>query len=120
MWGSSPTSVADTAAVDPANMTSGQREALMDNVKQQIAIANAQELIQRLSDKCVRKCLQKPGQSLDKYEKVVCIEFDNDKFLQQCLSNCMDRFMESWTNVSTAYQQRLHQESSMGGGMAGF
>jgi hypothetical protein len=60
------------------------------NVKQQIAVANAQELIQvasaslfnylkvwcnqlilqRLSDKCVRKCLQKPGQSLDKYEKV--------------------------------------------------
>jgi hypothetical protein len=41
-------------------------------------------------------------------------------FVQQCLSNCMDRFMESWTGVSGAYQQRLQHEAAVGGGMAAY
>lgn len=44
--------------------------AIMEQVKVQIAVANAQELLQRMTDKCFRKCIGKPGGSLDNSEQV--------------------------------------------------
>lgn len=90
MWSgssSSSSSGTDMSNIDPANMTSAQRDTVMESVKAQVALVQAQELIQvcsfvrlslmfivclvqRLSDKCIRKCIQKPGTSLDKYDKV--------------------------------------------------
>jgi hypothetical protein len=46
MWGDASKSSSADTPIDPTNMSSTQREALMMNVKQQIAVANAQELIQ--------------------------------------------------------------------------
>ncbi|CAG7734751.1 unnamed protein product [Allacma fusca] len=54
------------------------KDELMDQVKQQIAVVNAQELLQKMTDKCFRKCVTKPGSSLDSGE-------------QKCIAMCMDR-----------------------------
>ncbi|CAG0888924.1 unnamed protein product [Darwinula stevensoni] len=82
----------------PGGALSGsQRDEIMDQVKQQIAIANAQELLQRMSDKCFKKCISKPGTSLDSYE-------------QRCISMCMDRYMDTWNVVSRTYANRLQRE----------
>uniref|UniRef100_UPI00358E63FE mitochondrial import inner membrane translocase subunit Tim13-like isoform X2 n=1 Tax=Myxine glutinosa TaxID=7769 RepID=UPI00358E63FE len=43
--------------------------ALMEQVKVQIAMANVQELIERVTDKCFKKCIGKPGTSLDNTEQ---------------------------------------------------
>lgn len=43
---------------------------LIDQVKQQIAVANAQELLQQMTTKCFKKCIGKPGTSLDSSEQV--------------------------------------------------
>uniref|UniRef100_A0A8V1ADI7 Mitochondrial import inner membrane translocase subunit n=1 Tax=Gallus gallus TaxID=9031 RepID=A0A8V1ADI7_CHICK len=43
---------------------------IMEQVKVQIAVANAQELLQRMTDKCFRKCIGKPGGALDNSEQV--------------------------------------------------
>uniref|UniRef100_A0A7N4NIT6 Tim10-like domain-containing protein n=1 Tax=Sarcophilus harrisii TaxID=9305 RepID=A0A7N4NIT6_SARHA len=43
---------------------------IMEQVKVQIAVANAQELLQRMTNKCFRKCIGKPGSSLDNSEQV--------------------------------------------------
>ncbi|CAG0914867.1 unnamed protein product [Notodromas monacha] len=51
-------------------ITSAQREEIMGAVKQQIAIANTQELLTKMSDKCFHKCITKPGTSLDSSEQV--------------------------------------------------
>ena len=72
-------------------MTGAQREELIEQVKQQIAIATAQELLtvflkkyskfyhkvssfflnlQKISEKCFKKCIIKPGSSLDSSEQV--------------------------------------------------
>nr|AAW78985.1 GekBS139P [Gekko japonicus] len=56
---------------------------IMEQVKVQIAVANAQELLQRMTDKCFRKCIGKPGGSLDNSE-------------QKCIAMCMDRYMDAW------------------------
>lgn len=43
---------------------------IMDQVKQQIAVANAQELLTQMTTKCFKKCVNKPGTSLDASEQV--------------------------------------------------
>lgn len=82
-------------------LTSVQKEQLLDQVKQQVALASAQELIQKMSDKCFKKCVYKPGTSLDSSE-------------QKCLAMCMDRYMDTWNTISKAYSGRLQREH--GGG----
>ncbi|XP_074834506.1 mitochondrial import inner membrane translocase subunit Tim13 [Carettochelys insculpta] len=70
---------------------------IMEQVKVQIAVANAQELLQRMTDKCFRKCIGKPGSALDNSE-------------QKCIAMCMDRYMDAWNTVSRAYNSRLQRE----------
>ncbi|KAL4658889.1 mitochondrial import inner membrane translocase subunit Tim13 [Arapaima gigas] len=76
---------------------------IMEQVKVQIAVANAQELLQasnrpaRMTDKCFKKCIGKPGGSLDNSE-------------QKCIAMCMDRYMDAWNTVSRAYNSRLQRE----------
>lgn len=88
-FGSSSSS---SPSIDPA-----QREQLMDSVKQQVALANAQEILQRMSEKCFKKCITRPGSSLDNSE-------------QKCIAMCMDRYMDSWNLVSRVYSSRLSKE----------
>uniref|UniRef100_A0A8C4RCH5 Mitochondrial import inner membrane translocase subunit n=1 Tax=Eptatretus burgeri TaxID=7764 RepID=A0A8C4RCH5_EPTBU len=71
--------------------------ALMEQVKVQIAMANVQELIERVTDKCFKKCIGKPGTSLDNTE-------------QKCIAMCMDRYMDAWNTVSRSYSTRLKRE----------
>ncbi|NXK89603.1 TIM13 translocase, partial [Formicarius rufipectus] len=95
---------------------------IMEQVKVQIAVANAQELLQRMTDKCFRKCIGKPGGSLDNSEQVrtggragdprpPCSERPLRLYVpQKCIAMCMDRYMDSWNTVSRAYNSRLQRE----------
>ena len=49
---------------------SAQKRQVMEQVKNQVAVANAQELLQKMSDKCFKKCIYRPGASLDTSEQV--------------------------------------------------
>ncbi|XP_034035739.1 mitochondrial import inner membrane translocase subunit Tim13 [Thalassophryne amazonica] len=70
---------------------------IIEQVKVQIAVANAQELLQRMTDKCFKKCVCKPGSTLDNSE-------------QKCIAMCMDRYMDCWNIVSRTYNSRLQRE----------
>ncbi|XP_055614270.1 mitochondrial import inner membrane translocase subunit Tim13 [Uranotaenia lowii] len=83
------------------NLSSAQKGELMDQVKQQIALANAQELLTKMTEKCFKKCVGKPGTELDSSE-------------QKCIAMCMDRYMDSWNLVSRSYTQRIQQEQHRG------
>ncbi|KAF8240679.1 hypothetical protein L208DRAFT_1384103 [Tricholoma matsutake] len=87
--GSSPT-------VSPSEMTA-RKDAMMNSVRQEIALANAQELMNKASDRCFLKCVTKPGSSLSSSE-------------QTCLSRCMDRYMEAFNIVSRTYIARISRE----------
>ncbi|XP_073830676.1 mitochondrial import inner membrane translocase subunit Tim13-like [Musca autumnalis] len=80
-----------------SNLSNVDKGELMEQVKQQIAVANAQELLTKMTEKCFNKCINKPGTSLDSSE-------------QKCISMCMDRFMDSWNLVSRTYGNRLQRE----------
>nr|CUU97752.1 hypothetical transcript [Hymenolepis microstoma] len=81
------------------NLTPAQRTQIMEQMKAEVAIASARDLMDQLTNKCFEKCITRPGTSLDNSE-------------QKCLSNCMDRYMDSMNFVSKVFLARLRQESS--------
>ncbi|XP_037949748.1 mitochondrial import inner membrane translocase subunit Tim13-like [Teleopsis dalmanni] len=81
------------------SLSGADKGELIEQVRQQIAVANAQELLTKMTEKCFKKCVGKPGVTLDSSE-------------QKCISMCMDRFMDSWNLVSRAYGTRLQREQN--------
>ncbi|KAJ7542362.1 hypothetical protein O6H91_10G103000 [Diphasiastrum complanatum] len=57
-------------------------EVLMDQVKQQLAQAYAEEFFGTLREKCFAKCVTKPGTSLSGSES-------------SCISRCVERYIEA-------------------------
>jgi len=78
------------------NVNKGQ---IMERLQTELAVASAQELLQRMTDKCFKKCVTKPGTSLDSSD-------------QKCVAMCMDRYIDAVNLVTRAYTQRLQQEQS--------
>jgi len=74
-----------------------RKEAVMNSVRSEIALANAQELMNKTNEKCFLKCVTKPSTSLSSAE-------------QTCLNRCLDRYMEAFNIVSKAYISRISKE----------
>uniref|UniRef100_A0A915EQM6 Mitochondrial import inner membrane translocase subunit n=1 Tax=Ditylenchus dipsaci TaxID=166011 RepID=A0A915EQM6_9BILA len=88
-------------------MTPEQQSQMISGIRQEAALANLQNLITMLTEKCTVKCVSNPGSVLSGSEK-------------QCLQRCMDRFIESWDLVTKTLHGRLQQEmanSSSSSGM---
>ena len=69
--------------MDPAqlaNLSPSQKEEIMQTVQQQVALANMQELLQKVTDKCFKKCITSPGSSMGSSD-------------QKCVAMCMDRWV---------------------------
>jgi len=79
--------------------SAARKQALMDQVRNELAQANAQQLMNNMNDKCYKACITKPGDSLSSSE-------------QTCLTRCMDRYMEVFNIVSRTYVSRLAKERS--------
>ena len=60
------------------NLSPQQQQEIIQQVQQQVALANMQELLQKVTDKCFKKCITSPGSSMS--------SSDN-----KCVSLCMDR-----------------------------
>ncbi|KAJ2802657.1 protein translocase subunit [Coemansia sp. 'formosensis'] len=75
-----------------------RKEDVMQQVKQELAMANAQELINSINKQCYKMCIPNPGTSLSSSE-------------QASLSRCMDKYLASWDTVSRAYVARVTQEN---------
>jgi len=80
----------------PQDLTA-KKNAIMDQVKQELAMANAQELVNKMNEACYTKCILKPSTSLSSSEET-------------CLARCMDRYMEAFNIVSRTYVDRLAKE----------
>ncbi|KAI5779718.1 Tim10/DDP family zinc finger protein [Geopyxis carbonaria] len=71
----------------------------MREIQQQQSIENARTLIEKINENCFEKCIPKPGSSLSSGETT-------------CLTNCMQKYMNAWNTVSTAYIQRIKSDPS--------
>ncbi|CAJ2505910.1 Uu.00g000400.m01.CDS01 [Anthostomella pinea] len=66
-------------------------------VKTQYAIDNVKQLMEKINDHCFQRCVPKPGTSLSGGE-------------QACFTQCMEKYMLAWNQVSTTYISRLQRE----------
>lgn len=78
-----------------------QKDALKQRVVQEIAMANAQQLISKATDKCYQKCITAPGVSLSSKE-------------QTCVERCLERYFEAFNIVSATYVRRVAAERASG------
>ncbi|KAJ2603136.1 protein translocase subunit [Coemansia sp. RSA 1721] len=82
------------------NLSSSNKEEVKQQVRKEMAMANAQELVNNINKNCYEMCLSKnPGTSLSTSD-------------DSCLARCMDKFLASWDVVSRAYVTRVQQEGS--------
>ncbi|KAF9790264.1 Tim10/DDP family zinc finger-domain-containing protein [Thelephora terrestris] len=59
-----------------------RKEAFKQSLRSELALANAQQLINTTNEKCFAKCVTKPSSSLSGSEET-------------CLARCLDRYMEA-------------------------
>ncbi|XP_017011803.1 mitochondrial import inner membrane translocase subunit Tim13 [Drosophila takahashii] len=72
----------------------------LERIRQQIVLANIQELIQKMTRRCFNACIALPGLELRSTER-------------DCLSSCMDRFMDSVQVVSCQYFRRRRRQQQL-------
>ncbi|KOC59078.1 Mitochondrial import inner membrane translocase subunit Tim13 [Habropoda laboriosa] len=90
----------------PESLTDKERNELMQQIKQELAVANAQELLSKMSEKCFKKCVLRPGTSLDSSEQYKLFQF----IFQKCVAMCMDRYMDAYNLVLKTYSARIQKE----------
>ncbi|KAH8117734.1 Tim10/DDP family zinc finger-domain-containing protein [Phellopilus nigrolimitatus] len=74
-----------------------RKEKFMAQIRNELALHGAQELVNKINEKCFYKCITKPSTALSGSEET-------------CLSRCMDRYMEAFNIVSRTYAARLSRE----------
>ncbi|KAJ2159683.1 protein translocase subunit [Coemansia sp. RSA 552] len=87
-FGSSPATSTDAAP---------SKEEVMNQVRSEMAVANAQALIGNINRHCFKLCVQNPAASLSSSEEA-------------SLSRCVDKYLSSWDTVSRAYMTHLQQQ----------
>ncbi|XXH05059.1 hypothetical protein Hte_011483 [Hypoxylon texense] len=77
--------------------TEAAKAKFIKEVRAQYAVENARQLIEKINEHCFEKCVPKPGASLSNSE-------------QTCFTQCMEKYMSAWNQVSTSYIGRLQRE----------
>ncbi|KAL1405071.1 protein translocase subunit [Vanrija albida] len=83
-----------------------QAEQIKLQVQQELAVAGAQQLINKITDNCFTKCVTRPGTSLGSSE-------------ERCLSQCMTLYMAAFDQTSKSYVARVSRERAGNGAGAG-
>ncbi|KAF2144241.1 uncharacterized protein K452DRAFT_224002 [Aplosporella prunicola CBS 121167] len=74
------------------------KTAVMQQVRQEAAVQNARQLVEKLNEHCFERCVPKPGSSLSKGEET-------------CFTQCMEKYMAAWNTVSKQYVAKLQSSS---------
>ncbi|KAK5127940.1 protein translocase subunit [Meristemomyces frigidus] len=82
------------------------KTAIMDQVRQQAALQNARQLVEKLNEHCFERCVPKPGTSLSSGEST-------------CYTACMEKYMAAWNTVSRQYLGHVQKGVGSGGGFGG-
>ncbi|KAL8894294.1 MAG: hypothetical protein Q9180_009759 [Flavoplaca navasiana] len=76
---------------------------IMNQIRQEAAVNNARQLIDKVNGHCFNKCIPSPGTSLSKKE-------------ESCLSACMEKYMGTWNTVSRVYIAQIQKTAGQAGG----
>ncbi|CAG8010958.1 unnamed protein product [Penicillium salamii] len=79
------------------------KAAVMRQLQQEAAMANARSLIGKINKHCFQACVPTPGSSLSSKENT-------------CLSSCMEKYIAMWNVTSKTYIARVGAETKRMGG----
>ncbi len=119
-----------TMSLDTQKLDSNQRQQIMASVQQQLALQNAQELLQVKFQKKISSYLNLYFRNY--LINVLKLVFKNQEVLyqvpnrfddllfstfivlyaQKCITQCSDRYMDAWNIVSRAYADRIKREQN--------
>ncbi|EIW71504.1 hypothetical protein TREMEDRAFT_27888 [Tremella mesenterica DSM 1558] len=83
-----------------------RKDQMKQQISQELAVANAQMLLNKINENCFAKCVTRPSTSLSSSE-------------EQCLSRCMTLYMSAFDQVSRSYVARISRERGQNGLSAG-
>lgn len=81
---------AAAAAPDSSNI----KLQIQELISQELAVANATELVNNITQNCFDKCISQPGASLSNSD-------------EGCLTQCLEKYMRSWNVISKTYIGRI-------------
>ncbi|OXC67388.1 mitochondrial import inner membrane translocase subunit TIM13 [Cryptococcus neoformans] len=93
-----------SGAASPSNDMTVRKEQMKQSIQQELAIANAQQLINKINENCFAKCVTKPSTSLSSSQ-------------ESCLSQCMTLYMAAFDQVSRSYVARISKERGIAPGL---
>ncbi|KAI9824509.1 MAG: protein translocase subunit [Sarea resinae] len=93
----------DALNTDNFGGSSDPKTRLMNQIRQESAVSNARQLIEKINEHCFEKCVPKPGSTFTKGEET-------------CFTQCMEKYMASWNTVSRQYVARIQKEQTASGG----
>lgn len=70
---------------------------LQSQITQELAVANASELVNKTTQNCFDKCIDQPQSTLTGYQN-------------SCVDLCLDKYMRSLKVISKTYVSRIQQE----------
>ncbi|KAF9893733.1 protein translocase subunit [Aspergillus nanangensis] len=79
------------------------KTAIVRQLQQEAAMANARNLIGKVNEHCFDACVPVPGSSMSSRE-------------ESCLSQCMEKYISFWNVASRTYIARIAKESKKAGG----
>eukprot|EP01036_Dinobryon_divergens_P003434 gene3434-4526_t len=79
-----------------AQPTAAQQEAYLERVRTEIQAQMMQDLMNKITESCFKKCTGKSGDEVDRRE-------------QQCLAMCSDRYMDTMGVVNQALMSRQNK-----------
>ncbi|EAZ63555.1 hypothetical protein PICST_37361 [Scheffersomyces stipitis CBS 6054] len=88
-----------SSSAAPAPASKSLKQEIQDQISQELAVANATELVSKITENCFEKCISQPGTSLNGQEDF-------------CVNQCLEKYMRSWNVISRAYITRIQQSSS--------
>ncbi|KAF0685594.1 Aste57867_22562 [Aphanomyces stellatus] len=82
--------------MDEASLTSQQKNEIVARIRAEVQQQGLQELTQAVQEKCFNKCITRPQGRLDSKQ-------------QQCLSLCIERYVDTMKVVGATMMQRGQQ-----------
>ncbi|CAN6672379.1 mitochondrial import inner membrane translocase subunit Tim13p [Trichomonascus vanleenenianus] len=100
--GSSKDASAPALSTSTTHASAGDvKKQIQDQIAQELAITNATELVNKITENCFEKCIPVPGTSISPAE-------------QDCTRKCMEKYMHAWNIISRSYISRIQQASASG------
>lgn len=81
----------------PAPAPTPAKDQLQAQIAQELAIANATELVTKITENCFAKCIDTPQDTITAPQS-------------RCVDQCLEKYMRSWNVISKTYVSRIQLE----------